>query len=188
MIHLAILGNIFPPVCLMPRSVLSNWTEKFPLGAKPQHGNHIIGRRGFGSLNFFILKNCNLKFLWVGKSSRKPGNCNGHHFFFFLLSQCLERKNLLLHQREQRPCSHCNGVKSTGMFCVALQPQSIQLLQEVDRTIQRGNRCLACLTFFFIFLRGGGSAHLLPRHTPLLLRQLRRDGVVTPKTSPGDSL
>lgn len=172
----------------MARSVLSNWTEKFPLGAKPQHGNHIIGRRGFGSLNFFILKNRNLKFLWVGKSSRKPGNCNGHHFFFFFFpSQCLERKNLLLHQREQRPRSHCNGVKSTGMFCVALQPQSIQLLQEVDRTIQRGNRCLACLAFSFFFFEGWGFCSFTTADT-LLLRQLRRDGVVTPKTSPGDSL
>lgn len=73
------------------------------------------------------------------------------NFFFFFPSQCLEWKHLLVHQQEQRPRSHCNGVKSTGMFCVALQPQSIQLLQEVDRTIQRGNRCLACLTFFFFW-------------------------------------
>lgn len=92
MIHLAILGNIFPPVCLMARSVLSNWTEKFPLGAKPQHGNHIIGRRGFGSLNFFILKNRNLKFLWVGKSSGKPGNCIGHLFFFFFSQPVFGKK------------------------------------------------------------------------------------------------
>lgn len=151
MIHLAILRNIFPPVCLMARSVLSNWTEKFPLGAKPQHGNHIIGRWGFGLLNFSILKNRNLKFLWVGKSTQKPGNCNGHQFLFFSSRQCLERNNLLpTSARTKGLCSHRDGAESTGMFCVALQPQSIQLHQEVDRAVQmEGKRCLACLTLSF---------------------------------------
>lgn len=173
MIHLAILGNIFPPVCLMARSVLSNWTEKFPLGAKPQHGNHIIGRWGFGPLNFFILKNRNLKFLWVGKSSQKPGNCNGHLFFFFFpLTPVFGKKESAPYiSKNKRPCSHRDGAESTGMFCVALQPQSIQLHQERNRIVQtfRGERCLACLTRFLFFFEGWGfSSFITAAHSSFI--------------------